>query len=459
MSYTKIKEILYSTIGLHAESVGKSSVDRAINQRMEATKCESAVQYLKLVKNDISELDELIEEVVVPETWFFRNRAPFDYLKNNALSIFRGFYGGNGKDTNEKDVDCEKDCLRVLSIPCSTGEEAYSIAISLRESGLGMSDFHVEAFDISKRALLKAKRGIYGKHSFRENGIDYKDQYFEKIKTGIRLSADIRERVCFNRANLLHDNISPHPYYYDIIFCRNVLIYFDRKTQKSILEKLANILKPGGILFVGHAEAGQVDNEAFSKIHVPKAFAYRKMPATVSENSAFIGSSDPSVNKLKDIYDQLVEVTRKDTELASKINKKIKNKSRNKKRKINTNPEKPGEGAIKNIAEGKDQDETAMVNEASLLINNGRFNDAERLCEKFLEINPESADAYYLLGLISNLKGGYGGAESLLRKAIYLSPDHYKALALSAVLAEKRGDLSSADILRRREKKARGRNS
>jgi chemotaxis protein methyltransferase WspC len=229
------------------------------------------------------------------------------------------------------------------------------------------------------------------------------------------------------------------PLRYDIIFCRNLLIYFERNKQKEILGKLHRCLKENGVLFVGHAETSQIDNRLFSKIDVARAFAYRK------SNSEYIKSEKPlllggvsSISKLQNIYDQLVEVTKKDVELARTID-------RNKTKK-NTISRKLGY---------KGSDDDKIWYQVQKLVDQGRLSSASELCEILLNKYPESSDGYYYLGLISNLEGSVGSAEVLLKKAIYLNPQHYKALALSAHVAEKRGDADLARTLRRREQRAR----
>ncbi len=436
MAFIYIKNLLHKVIGLHVDTVGESSIDRAIGHRMYVTACDNASEYYKLIKKNKWELDELIEEIVVPETWFFRNVTPFEVLRDNALNIYENIKNtGKLKKYNSK----ESGSLKILSIPCSSGEEPYSIAMMLSEVGLRNDDFLIDAVDISKQALKKSQRAIYGKHSFREKGMDFQKKYFNPVKTGFQIMPNIRDRVSFRKGNIIIDPISSVEGYYDIIFCRNLLIYFDRETQRKVLDKLSRILKSGGLLFVGHAESGQVDKNDFTKIRVAKAFSFRKKSTSKSMiQSAQL--SDHPVNKLKDIYDQLVEVTKKDIELSRRINnpkyKLIGNNYSNNKTTVN---------------DFRDQ--------IDFIINDNRLSDAYLLCEQLLKKDPENPEAYYYLGVINVLKDNDAEAERSLRKAIYLSPDHREALALSAILAEKRGDNDSAISLRRREKNAWKRNS
>jgi chemotaxis protein methyltransferase WspC len=175
MAYSKIKEILNVRIGLHADSVGDSSIERAIGHRMHAIGITRMASYLERLSKDENEIDELVEEVVVPETWFFRNSIPFKTMVDCVQEL---------RLIKKHRVH---DILKILSIPCSTGEEPYSISMSLLDGGLKAGEFKIDAVDISKRALTKARRGIYGRHSFRENDLTFREKYFKRSRSGYHI--------------------------------------------------------------------------------------------------------------------------------------------------------------------------------------------------------------------------------------------------------------------------------
>ena len=186
----------------------------------------------------------------------------------------------------------------------------------------------------------------------------------------------------------------PEPEYYDVIFCRNLLIYFDRKTQKETLEKLHFMLKPGGTLFVGHAETSEVEKKYFTKIDIPKSFAYKKIKLGINQVKP---ESKKPTDKLVDIYNNLVEITQKDIALSNKTISPHKNKSDNKK-----SAQKGGE--------------TTIWTQVESLIEKGHLNDVSVLCEKRLKKVPDDAQAYYFLALVSKMEGSSGAAELLLKK-------------------------------------------
>jgi chemotaxis protein methyltransferase WspC len=423
MSLENIKNYLLEQIGLDPESIGDSSIERAIIHRMDALETEKYEDYFTTIKENKDEFEELVEEVVVPETWFFRNTIPFDAL---VQCINRIRENENGSER----------VLKILSVPCSTGEEPYSIAITLLKNGIKEGSFHIDAVDISRKALIKAKRAIYGKHSFRETNGFIDEKYFQQTRAGYQITPEVKKHISFIKANLLKDNISPSPEYYDAIFCRNLLIYFNRNTQKNVLTKLNILMRPEGVLFVGHAETACVNKEYFSSINIPRTFAYRK------NISAIHGNSDNMAHKSEDnlrlIYDKLVEVTKKDIELAKIRKEKF---SR----------------ILKSSVVRKTSDDKPGWWEIEKLIEQGNLVDASFLCEKKISEIPEDAQGYYYLGLVCSLEGNVSAADSLLKKAVYLDPNHHKALGLLALLAEQRGENNVAESLRFRELRAKKR--
>ncbi|NOX76187.1 MAG: protein-glutamate O-methyltransferase CheR [Gammaproteobacteria bacterium] len=419
MAISKIKQLLQESMGLYVGSVGDSSIERAIRHRMGILETRRASRYLLRLQQNQDELDELVEEVVVPETWFFRNRAPFEALVKCIPKLQR-----NGQRGTQP--------LRILSVPCSTGEEPYSIAMTLLEHGLKETDFHIDAVDISRRALTKARRAIYGKHSFRENATaiisqcDFRDKYFRRSRSGLHLAPQVRERVTFTRANLLKDIVGPSASFYDVVFCRNILIYFESETQKKVMKKLHLMLKPSGILFVGHAEASKIGESDFEKLDQPKSFAFRKLAIPLSTGN----DSLLPVDKLQLVFDQLVAITKRDLEVSKKTRPK-------------KTPQKPKKISVSAI----DVDWHGVER----LISQSRYFEAVKLCEQRLQKEPESSAGYYYLGLISSLQGNAGAAETLVKKSVYLDPGNHRALGLAAVLADQRGDKNAAETLRQRK--------
>ena len=412
MDYTEFEELLKQSMGLDAASIGSSAITHAVQARMAACELRDSPAYLELVRASSNELQALIEAVVVPETWFFRDREAFAALARIA--------------TEEWLRTHTPGVMRLLSLPCSSGEEPYSMAMALLDTGFPASLFHIDAVDISTQALTHAKRAIYGKNSFRGEPLDFRDRYFEATAHGHRLNDTVRQQVSFHHANLFSPNFLPGTEIYDFIFCRNLLIYFDRATQDSAVRVLQRLLNAQGVLFVGPSETGLLLSHDFASAKVPLAFAFRKTDATA--RAAAPASTRPAR-----------PVTRPPVApppIAKKTSPPphLQNATSNVSSRPGTPPAKPDEGMEKVAA----------------LADQGRLAEAEKACAEHLRSHGPSTQAFYLLGLIRDANGNLPEAAQYYRKALYLDPNHLECLTQLALLLEKQGDDRGAQVLRNR---------
>ena len=150
------------------------------------------------------------------------------------------------------------------------------MAMALLDGGLPPPRFHIDAIDISTRAIAWAGQGVYGKNSFRAKDLGFRDRYFEPVERGYRLNDGVRRQVHFRHGNLLSAGWLHGAHGYDAIFCRNVLIYFDRVTQCRAIEVLGRLLTRSGLLFVGPSETGLLLDHGFVPAGIPLAFAFRQ---------------------------------------------------------------------------------------------------------------------------------------------------------------------------------------
>ena len=207
MTQFNIENLLKKNIGLDVNSISSGVVKRAISERMKDCGIRDVQNYLQWLQQSEQELEALIELVIVPETWFFRERESFNYLKHYIKSEWL--------------TTPYQDVLRVLSIPCSTGEEPYSIAIALLEAGLSATKVRIDAVDISQKNLLTAKLGIYQDYSFRGNPLSFQKSYFQRTELGYQLCHKVKSMVNFMYGNLADLNFLLGATPYDVIFCRN----------------------------------------------------------------------------------------------------------------------------------------------------------------------------------------------------------------------------------------------
>lgn len=394
MVQAAIETMLRQKIGLDASSIGSRTIARAVEKRQSACGLSALTSYFYHLQTSTQELEELIETVVVPETWFFRDKEPFVCLSQYVTTEW---------------LKANFSILRVLSVPCSTGEEPLSIAMTLLDSGLAPTQFSIDAVDISKRALLKAKQAIYRERSFR-GGVQAKQRYFHSLADGYEVRPFVRNTVKFIQGNLLKPGFLSEGKY-QIIFCRNLLIYLDRAARNQVIEALDQALAPSGLLFVGAAETSQITAKHYTSIRHPFAFAYRK------ENRAKV----PNVKPLT---------------IAPAANVKAPAS----KSPLNPQPPQP----IPSSAP------TSKLEIAKQLADRGQLIEAAGLCESYLSANRTDAEAYILLGEVYQGLDRLEQSEQSFQKAIYLNPQAYKALIHLTLLKEQRGDQVGAEILRQR---------
>lgn len=404
-----IEALLRKEIGLDAASIGSSLIERTIRLRMKQHGLKRESDYHQLLHDSSGEFNELIEAVVVTETWFFRDREPF-----NAFTQFA---------TGEWLPRHAEGPMRILSVPCSSGEEPYSLAMALLDAGVAAERFHIDAVDISTNALARAQRGIYGKNSFRGKDLEFRERHFVAVKEGYALDAEVRQCVSFARANVLEEGFLADSAAYDFIFCRNLLIYFDRATQVLALAKLHRLLAADGVLFVGPAEMPLVSESGFTSARLPHAFACRKTNDTVS-------APHRPLRRKKRVRPELPATPLKfGEELGS------------------TSPKT----ATLPVATVDHQ--VASLKLARQFADSGQLDEAAAICRTYLARHSDSAEAYYLLGLVLDAAND-PEAIVLYRKALYLDPNHYETLVHAALWLERTGDLVGARVFKRRAERA-----
>ncbi|MBL1260270.1 MAG: hypothetical protein COB33_007045 [Thiotrichaceae bacterium] len=423
MMCEKIEALLKNKIGLDINSVGTASVKNAIKRCLVSSGCDDLGQYYNTLLSSDAAFKRLVEMVVIPETWFFRDDIPFDVFSNHIKS------GWLIPRENSR-------MLKVLSIPCSTGEEPYTIAMVLDKLGFPADRVQIDAIDISQASLDKAVAGVYRDNSFRSDELTFQSAYFQKIESGYRLKKKIRNRVNFSHGNLLKDDFSQMKGCYDVVFCRNLLIYFDSKDQGSAVHKLYDLLAPEGVLFVGHAEANNNVNSLFKSLRLRGAFAFVKKDGT--ENCS-VDSYDKRFHEFSKKHSAIPPVSSRRVNTGKVSN----NSGRN----------KPFSAYTGRAGYEKKKDEQTLVLKAQALADEGALEAAESLCLDLIA-RFSSAGAYYLLGLVYEASNREDMAESMFRKTIYLVSDHAEALVHLALHVERKGDHNEAQSLRRRAMRA-----
>lgn len=410
---SQIEFLLKQSIGLDAGTLGSAAIRHAVQRRAEAcgmAGLDGLGAYWEHLQRVPAELQELVEAVVVPETWFMRHPESFAALGRLAAARWAAH------------ADKPAPALRLLSLPCSTGEEPYSMAIALLEAGVPAAQFAVDAVDVSGRALALARQARYERNALRGSSAAFCDRYFRPEQQRLQLHAELRRQVRFSQGNLLSlAQLAVEPPY-DFVFCRNVLIYFDRPTQQQALGVLAALLAPGSVLFVGPAETALLRRHDYESLHLPLAFAFRRLAGTAARAAP---PPPPRRAAPRAGRPPVLSASRPSATSAASI-------------------------AALGQPSGQPSPLLAGLAQASLLADRGQLDAAQALCMTLLREQAHCADAYQLLGLIHDARGESEQALVAYRKVLYLQPDHEQALLHLGSLLHHRGDTEAARCLRER---------
>ncbi|HVF90176.1 MAG TPA: protein-glutamate O-methyltransferase CheR [Blastocatellia bacterium] len=264
--YRLLRELVYEECGFNLGTEKRAFLESRIRRRMEQLGLSNAGDYYFLVKHSSRRRDELaafLDSLMICETSFFRNSPQFTLLRERVLP-----------DLVRRKEKAGSRMIRVWSAGCSTGQEPYSALMTMLEAVPEPDSWslRVYASDLSFTALERARGGTYSRDQLKGVDAALLAKYFEPGEGSLVISRSVKRRVVFRHENLKQDGGLRD---LDIIFCRNVMIYFDAKEQKRLVNKFADCLTPGGYLFVGHAESLQGVSDRFSMIHSNKGIAYR----------------------------------------------------------------------------------------------------------------------------------------------------------------------------------------
>ena len=261
-----IKDLIYEECGFCFGEEKRTFLESRLRKRMEKLGIKSAYEYYYMVKHSserAQELPALLDALMIGETSFFRNPPQFDLFRDEIIP-----------QIISRKQKMGSRMVRIWSAGCSTGQEPYSAIMTILDT-LPDSDLwsiRVFASDLSFTALERAQSGIYRPDQVKGVEGHYIDTYFRQENGYYMVSDKVKRHVIFDYHNLKHDNGLRG---LDIIFCRNVMIYFDADEQRRLINRFANSLVPGGYLFLGHAESVQGLSSRFSMIHRNKGIAYR----------------------------------------------------------------------------------------------------------------------------------------------------------------------------------------
>lgn len=406
MNVHEVAEQLQNRIGVDPLSLGSNLLANLVAKRMRVLGMTDPRRYAAHLQDSAEELTALIEDVLVPETWFFRGGKVFSFLAEHVRRAIQSAPSGL--------------TFRILSAPCSSGEEPYSMAIALLEADIPRERWTVEGIDLSERSMERARQGVYRESSFRETPAFLRDEYFHERPGGWELDPAVRGRVRFQQGNLLDPGLLAGAAPFNLIFCRNLLIYLHAEARRKVFANLERLLAPQGILCMGHAEPLNLLDPQFHTTGPAAYFLFergrkqdqsRPLPSIPARKQPRIGRPTPRRQR------------------------------------------PPSLAVVQSTAVAP----ADLLRQARREADAGLLDKALQTCQAHLAAAEPSADAYSLLGVIHQARRERSKAVACFRQALYLDPVHEEALLHLLLLYQESGNEAAALRLRRHlERKTAG---
>jgi chemotaxis protein methyltransferase CheR len=388
--------LLVAESGLHFDADRQGTLCAALAERMAARGVDAPAEYYRLLTSGAETRDELhafIDLVTIGETYFFRNEPQFAALRDHIVPGY----------VRDRLLGARR--INVWSAACSTGEEPYSIAMMLLETLPAAEAWNVSvlATDVNRDHLRRARRAVYSPRAVRLVPPAWLEKYFTRRGAEYVLRDEVKRRVTFEHHNLVADPFArPEMQHVDLLFCRNVTIYFPLPTTRAVMEKFAGSLASDGWFFIGDAETLWQVSDRFKLVEIGGAFLYRhadRVPVVAPP----LPPPPPSV-------------------VAPVLP-------------VKSSPASPKRAPV---------DTTALVNDAVQLADAGRDDDALATLQRVIAADNLAAEAYYLTGVILARAGRTPEAITALRRVIYIDPTAALAYASLAGVYRSTGETGKA---------------
>jgi chemotaxis protein methyltransferase CheR len=464
----RFRQLVSQQLGLVFDAARGPVLDEVLARRLARTGSDAAPYLAELAAADASspELAELAEELTINETYFFRHMQQFNALAEAVLP-----------ERLAARADTRR--LRLLSAACSTGEEALSMAIVLRERVPDLASWRVDlrGVDVNRAVLERARRGRYSAWSLRETPAELRARWFVERNGAVEVDESIRAMVSFEASNLAGED--PYvwlPDSHDVIFCRNALMYFSPEKQREAIRRMARALAPGGFLFLGHAETLRGLSRDFELVHTHGTFYYKRLPTlSAAANGPFAASlsvvaapADPSgsgpfriappappssswVDAIRDSAERVGGLSQSTSAPAPApppaTDGHVAARADSLRRAHDLHAEERYADALALVDALPSQlagDTQVALLRAVLLTDAGRFVDAEAACARLLAHEPTRAGASYLLALCREGAGDRARAREHDLNALYLDPGFAMARLHLGLLLRREGEPAAA---------------
>jgi chemotaxis protein methyltransferase CheR len=445
----RFRAAIADAIGLQFDDTKLGFLREVLGRRLDKLG-RSSDAYLWDLEHEVSrgEFNALAPDLTVGETYFFRNNEQFRALAEVALP-------------ERMRVQRNPKILRLLSAGCASGEEPYSMAIIARETILDPSwEVSIRAVDLNPAVLEKAARARYSSWALRDTAPDLQRQWFRPDGREMVLAESVRGAVMFNAGNLASDDPELwQPAAYDVVFCRNVLMYFAPEEMRASIARIARSLAPGGFLFLGHAETLRGVSDDFHLRHTHDTFYYERKESIGSACQRpvrIITQSVPAGAPAIAFSDAWVDTIRKATErvatlvpappAASPLDRPLP-RAWDPAPALDLLRQERFAEALDCVRSGlpqADRDPDVLLLEAMLLTHSGQLVAAEEACLRLLLIDELNAGAHYVLALCREHSGHRDRAREHDRVAAYLDPAFAMPRLHMGLLARRDGDRDTA---------------
>jgi len=414
--YEKITTIIREKSGIKLEPRDYKRIGCLVKERLKKLKVGALGEYVEHLRSDraIAEIEALTNDITISETYFFRDAGQCDALRDYILPSLI-------KSKKEKKI-------RIWSAGCSTGEEAYTSAIILNQviSDRRQWDIEIIGTDINRRSIDEARNGVYSKYSFRGLNEEIIDRHFSKTPKGMSVNDSMRSMVKFDVFNLKLDQGSVFPDRYrgfDVIFCRNVLIYLESKVTDNILKGFSNSLLPQGYLILGHSEAALIPKRIFRPIRTNDTFLYMLHTEATAQKlkPEKTGGLPPTTRSFQPINHKPKSETHysasQPVNQSAIYHKALTLYFQEKYSKA--------EEELENLLTFDNVSVEGLLLASLIRVNMGKFKEAISLVKKIQQKDEFLPDAHFVYGLIFENEGNYEQATRAYQAALFLKSNFF----------------------------------
>ncbi|MGH7245218.1 MAG: CheR family methyltransferase [Phycisphaerales bacterium] len=405
MTYPLIRRWLSDRMALDSALLTGAAFDGLVQERLRELGCENEHAYLSELERSGDEGERLAASIAVPETWFFRYPSSFALLVEHLAGLL-------GKASR----------LRMLSVGCASGEEAYGMAMAALHAGWASDRVRIDAIDRSGVSLERAKAARYGAFSLRHELPSWAIEFLRHEGTEIAIDERVRGMVRFRLGDILERGVIAEGGPYEVVFCRNVMIYLSADARRRLLGSISENLSEGGLFFVGHAEQLLATGATRKRLDRPHAFALER---TIGNTQAPVEVRQPL--KMPERVPVAAALPKAAVGIAPKA--------------IHASQETERD-AVKDLDDARD------------LADAGKNHESEELIRSILARKGPTAAALELLGTLRRAANDTAGAKTAFEQALYLEPSRATSLVQLALIYEGAGDRVKAERMWERLKRA-----